>query len=1356
MMPQSKATKRSKRHSSTDIQERAALMTALQEHLESLPGTQAEKAKTIGVTQPRLNDLLKERIDKFSLDALVSIASQAGLRVNLNFHPVQLHSGLGTIAPTRAIGLSVFAPAPSQLSSLDSTSATRVFRSLIICEALSIGLNPKDVIVSSNITVKDGGIDAKVDNSPKAGSFLTIGSNHFQIKSGPSFKPWQPSSLKKELFGKSTAKPTIKSLGSEVRNCLDQNGTYSIVTFGHDLLPNQHTQATRELNNLLRTCGYSNPKINVYGQGQIVGELDKYPSICLSLIGLDEGGFLAFSGWRNNAQMQLPLQLGKKQQDFIHNIRNTIQNSAYQHIRIIGEPGIGKTRLIFESVSQDEIAPSIIYVPTGEDFQKSQLLNELLKPDRSYSVTLIIDDCDNRDRASIWSALKGLRGLKLITIDHGPEETHDSAMKTFICPQLEEEQIKKILSEYLLNETDLSNWASWCGGSPRVAHAVGENLKNNPENLLKSPADVPIWDRYIIGHKSIESGEAEQHRIVMRHIALFQKFGFESPVHEEGQFICSLAQQTDPTITWGKFQTIVQHYRQKRILQGRHTLFIVPKALHIHLWLEFWEKHGRGIDFQDFLEKTPTTLRRWFLQLFIYAHNTEPAQRLVKDILSPTGPFSDQEFLKSEAGLRLINYLSEADPSSTLTLLERTIKNWTKEELLKWTSGRQDIVWTLEKIVVWDNLFIRGTNVLIPMALAENASNSNNSKGLLRSLFKVGLGWAPTQASPKKRFPILQSLIKSGDDSRRALGFELCEQWLSNHGGVRMVGAEHQGLRPTIKFWHPETYGELFSFWREVLHLIRTELKGFNTTVRNQAANVIINSAPGLIQFKDMADEVLEILFELAQDADISKKSLTNFVISRQWQRDEKLPEEIISKIGQLDEIITGKSFWGKVNRYVLHTNWDEDYTFRGEEYIELTTPVERVQKLATEFMDDINLFSEHLTKLIREDGHRLTQFGFECGKLSSPEFTKLLFSQFKVCADDFNGNFIGGYLAGLRSHDEETWKTQLFTLLQKEDTRKIAIDCIWQSGFTEAILREMILLLKNNAISPNAFSRFLIRKHKDEFNEELFQEILAELLKHPDSSAIGICIQLTQDYYFDKGSSGDFPEELIFNILSAIPPTKKQDQMYGYYWNIVAKNFLNKHPERSLELLNCIFNNMEQISRYGNSCYILKIADEIVFANPHNSWTIISNHLLSNSGNRFGTIHWLGDSGFEDTQKKGAINYIPPEEIINWVKENTEERLWILEQILPKTLDRDEGQLTLQFIEEFCDDEESATSLFWHFWTGGWSGPESQYLERKRDAARQWLAQTPSVNIQIWLEKYIDHLNNRIEKKQIDEEREF
>lgn len=60
---------------------RSGLIIAIQEAVAGWKLTQAEAAKRLGVTQPRMNDLLRGRIDKFSLDALMILASSAGLTV---------------------------------------------------------------------------------------------------------------------------------------------------------------------------------------------------------------------------------------------------------------------------------------------------------------------------------------------------------------------------------------------------------------------------------------------------------------------------------------------------------------------------------------------------------------------------------------------------------------------------------------------------------------------------------------------------------------------------------------------------------------------------------------------------------------------------------------------------------------------------------------------------------------------------------------------------------------------------------------------------------------------------------------------------------------------------------------------------------------------------------------------------------------------------------------------------------------------------------------------------------------------------------------------------------------------------
>lgn len=62
---------------------RSALMVALKEQIERQGWTQAEAARRFGVTQPRVSDLMRGKIDLFGLDTLVNMAVAAGLHVEM-------------------------------------------------------------------------------------------------------------------------------------------------------------------------------------------------------------------------------------------------------------------------------------------------------------------------------------------------------------------------------------------------------------------------------------------------------------------------------------------------------------------------------------------------------------------------------------------------------------------------------------------------------------------------------------------------------------------------------------------------------------------------------------------------------------------------------------------------------------------------------------------------------------------------------------------------------------------------------------------------------------------------------------------------------------------------------------------------------------------------------------------------------------------------------------------------------------------------------------------------------------------------------------------------------------------------
>ena len=62
---------------------RSALMMALKDHIARTGLNQSEAAKLLGVTQPRISDLLRGKIDLLGLDKLVNMIGAAGLHVEM-------------------------------------------------------------------------------------------------------------------------------------------------------------------------------------------------------------------------------------------------------------------------------------------------------------------------------------------------------------------------------------------------------------------------------------------------------------------------------------------------------------------------------------------------------------------------------------------------------------------------------------------------------------------------------------------------------------------------------------------------------------------------------------------------------------------------------------------------------------------------------------------------------------------------------------------------------------------------------------------------------------------------------------------------------------------------------------------------------------------------------------------------------------------------------------------------------------------------------------------------------------------------------------------------------------------------
>jgi hypothetical protein len=1151
-----------------------------------------------------------------------------------------------------------------------------------------------------------------------------------------------------------------------VKSCLDKDGTLIIVLFGWDNPETKDDQLVNKFKEklILIDRKYNNAKIEIWQQNKLRGFLTPFPSLALRIKGLDRSRFQSHRSWSENDDMKKEFVAGEKQKKFISNLQTALRqnNNEAVHIRIYGEPGIGKTKLVLEATRSDDLLPFVIYVDGANKFRDSDLMTEILRDDNQFSVILVLDECNPDSRSYIWDKLK-YRGprIRIISIYNECDDTSGNIVY-FDIPPLDNEQISKIIQEYYIPKDQADRWSELCSGSPRVAHVIGFNLKTNPEDLLKPPDTVNMWERYIVSGDDPNNPEVGQRRTILRHIALFKRFGYGRPVVSEAQAIAKIIERADPQITWSKFQEIINNLKARRILQGENTLYITPKLFHIKLWIDWWNIHGNTFNLNEFAQNIPPSLFEWFYEMFVYAAGSKVATQIVKELLSKDGPFQNNAILKTKLGAPFFLALTEADPKSALECLKRTIGKWTKEELLQFTTGRREVVWALEKIAVWRDLFGDAARLLLTLGEAENETWSNNASGIFAQLFSPARGQvAPTEASPQERLPVLKEALESNSKERRILGFHACDQALETGHFFRVVGTEHQGLRKEPKLWMPKTYGELFDAYRQVWLLLFERLDSLPEDEQQQAINILLQNARGLGRMQNLVSMVIDTMNELAQKSYVDKTMILAEIIRILNYDGKELTTETRQRWERLKEKLTGSDFISLMKRYVGMDILEDKFDEEGNQIDQTQSKIEELAQQAIKNKDLLQKELHWLVTTIAKNGYR---FGYALAK--NDKNVSLLPTILEVqrnAVKNADVCFLGGYLRVLFEQDRERWENQLDALMEDKNLNTWIPELTWRAGMTDRAALRILDLAKKSVINIRYFWIFRLGRSTQELSEDVFNIIIEYLLSNSDIYAISTALDMYH-YYIYKEPKHILPVELTMKLL--IHPllfqkleSGKRDKMDDYHWSGIGKAFFKLYPEKSLELADKILQHFgEEGTIFDDSLSRTQVVlNEITQHYPKDVWLLITKYLGPPTDSRaFHIKEWLQGGKFYE-EKEGTINLIPPELIWEWVDNNVDKRAWYVASFVPKKLFREEGKTCFarEVLVRYGTRDDVRRKLMANFSTEGWSGPDSLHYQKKKQQLLDFKKEEENENVKRWIDDYVSSIDKRIEQAKIEEERE-
>ncbi len=1257
----------------------------------------------------------------------------------------------------------IFTVKKEHLDLLTEDTAVEFFKRLLWAEARRLGPGTCKINVPSETKIPDGGIDATADASSCAqeSDIISRGKNGYQIRSGTVFKPWRDGDIRKELLKQGSPKvPKQEHLRESIRDCLDECGTYVLVCTGIDrLVPPYRKKAFKLISDYLKACGYPNAKVDIWSQNILIRFLKSFPSFSLWVNGRDSAKFQTHDSWSRDANMQGPFIFGESQDKFIENLRSDLRRDDYTNpVLVSGHPGIGKTRLVLETTRTEDLAPLVIYSPADQFLQDKFLMDELCNSESDFSAIVVIDDCNLHSRSEILNKLK-YRGakIKLIVIYNNHEEIAGD-ISPYVPPRLSDEQICSIIADYTQSsDTSDMRWVELCSGSPRVAHVVGWNLANYPQDVLNPLSTINIWERYIVSVDDPSQERTEQRRRVLRFMALFKQFGFEAPVGEEAEVVARKINEADPQITWTIFQEVVDNLKKRKILQGKFTLSITPKALHIKLWTEWWDIYGRGFDLEEFKQGLTPKLVEWFYEMFRYAATSGVASTVVKDLLGTNGPFQKRGDLQTNHDGDFFLALTEADPDAALECLQNSVKTWGGDAFSKFV-GRTYVLSALEKIVVWRHLFVDAARLLLTLGDTKFAD-----------LFSLGQGTvAPTAAPPEERFPVLKEAFESGLKEHRALAMKACNVALVFFFFSRTGSPEYQGLSEKPKLWLPKTEGEFWDAYKRVWKLLVNQLEHLSEDERKDGVDILLGHAPGLSRIPNLAEMIVETVALIAKRSDVNKKQVIKTVNAILHNHGERLPAETLGRWEQLmDELVT-PDFHSMMRRYVGMDLLEDLKLEENQNYVDYSQP--RIAELAQRAVDSPSLLQSELYWLVTVEAQNGYRYGFELGKMDDGfRLLPTLLDAQRNTQESADVGFLGGYFRAIFESDSNLWERQLKILSHDAALSPLIPRLTCFSGMTNHAGLHLLDLAQRDVIGINDFKPFTHATVINNLTDDIFRKWIEYLLNVSNKAATSIALQLYYRYYIFPKRKSTLPLDLTFQLLCH-PPLFEESDKHGfdatsqYNWAEIGKVILHLNSEKSLELLEPMLRQLGKQGTVFERLYeeALKVLDKITSQYPSEVWEQVSKILEDRTDySRIGPLEqWLREGRFlsgEDSQ--GALAQFPRKKIWEWVDEDLQDRAAFLAgSFIPKTFSAGEWptSLTRAFLVRYGERAEVCRNLCTNYvyCTEGWYGSENSYYEEKLKSLRRIRDGEDNENVKRWIDELIDRLNKQNEDEELRHER--
>lgn len=771
-------------------------------------------------------------------------------------------------------------------------------------------------------------------------------------------------------------------------------------------------------------------------------------------------------------------------------------------LRVLGVNGIGKTRLVLETILAETAEVPKLYCDCLLTTESKVIETSTRIFEDEVAAILVLDNCDENLFEKVLKIYRRKNAQnRLYAIFDNPEESAGEDYNVARFNYTYEDVVDGVIMDlYGKHDGVSAKIKEFASGNPLMAVQAIEGVINS--------GDIRDFNNEKLVANLLSAYEGSDERIIAETLSLFSNLGYEGDAHKEIKVIASNKNITglngDDTVILNKFDNLIKQYLERGLMQrvGVYVRFRSP-AITSLLTKEWFAKCSATQ-----LENIIITLGKVgmagnlippFFEMISNLEGNDRVKGLFEEMLKPGRLLTKKEILNTSVGSRIYRSLVEIVPDAICDSLFDTLGVLSIEELKKLREGRREIVWTLTKLCYKPETFAKAAKLLLLLGSSEVEHVSNNATGQFVSLFPARL--PSTSVSLADRLSFLRYEYKSEDTKAiimRAIDRALRTTDFIHYGGEVTIGKQK------YPFYEPREEGEDEEYIKGCLDLLEQEIDG-DTVYKDECIKMLAANFRALNSF-GLFDIIMPRVEKVATMLNYQWDDLLKVLHYARRDQETLINEKHLQRIEKLIKALTKTDF---VSRFARVENYEcNDYWGMPEgEHRKVVN--EKYEALAEE-MAEKKLFNSETLKGIYNSQTFLPQaFATKLASLNTPK-EQIQFASDSIDILEGRANSIFVYY--VKEVDEDVFaKIVSLTVEKRKQWLLFSLIAIRNYVFDHPYVDRLFELVEKNEVPKDFFITFWSFSRMDRLSSPEAVAFLSRILKLPDTFEMVLHMAMSQ-----------------------------------------------------------------------------------------------------------------------------------------------------------------------------------------------------------------------------------------------------